>query len=86
MRIIFIILIFPLALFGQDNNLGTACDAAINAVLEISVNYLMHKNYVNLTENIEFKTKKDSIDWNNAQLIKWQITEPKYSLKIINHE
>jgi len=86
MRIIFIILIFPLALFGQDNNLGTACDAAINAVLEISVNYLIHKNDVNLAENIEFKTKKDSIDWNNAQLIKWQIIEPKYSLQITNDE
>ena len=86
MRIIFIILIFPLALFGQDNNRGTACDAAINAVLEISVNYLMHKNDVNLTENVEFKTKKDSIDWNDTQLIKWQIIEPKDSVKIINHD
>ena len=80
MRIIFIILIFPLALFGQDNNLGTACDAAINAVLEITANYLVHKNDVNPAENIEFKIKKDSIDWNDAQLLKWQIIEPKDSL------
>ena len=86
MRIIFIILIFPLALFGQNNNLGTACDAAINAVLEITVNYLVHKNDVNSAENIEFKIKKDSIEWNDAQFLKWQIIEPKDSLKIINDE
>jgi len=86
MRIIFIILIFPLTLFGQNNNLGTACDAAINAVLEITANYLVHKNDVNPAENIEFKIKKDSIDWNDAQLLKWQIIEPKDSLKIINDE
>ena len=86
MRIIFIILIFTLALFGQNNNLGTACDAAINAVLEITVNYLVHKNDVNPAENIEFKIKRDSIDWNDAQLLKWQIIEPKDSLKIINDE
>ena len=86
MRIIFIILIFPLALFGQNNNLGTACDTAINAVLEITANYLVHKNDVNPADNIEFKIKKDSIDWNDAQLLKWQIIEPKASLKIINDE
>jgi len=81
MRIIFIILIFPLALFGQNNNLGTPCDAAINAVLEITANYLLHKNVVDPVENLELKTKKDSIDWNDSQLIKWQIIEPKDSLK-----
>ena len=86
MRIIFIILIFPLALFGQDNNLGTACDAAINAVLEISVNYLQHKNDVEPSLDLEIKTKKDSIDWSDAQLIKWQIIEPKDSVKIINND
>ena len=79
MRIIFIILAFPLALFGQDNNLGTACDAAINAVLEITTNYLQHKNDVDPAEYLEFKTKKDSIDWNNKQLIKWKIIEKKDS-------
>ena len=86
MRIIFIILIFPLALFGQDNNLGTACDAAINVVLEISANYLLNKNDVDPTENLEFKTKKDSINWDHKQRMIWQLIETKASLKIINHE
>jgi len=86
MRIIFIILIFPLALFGQDYNVGASFDAAINAALEITANYLQHKNDVEPSGNLEIKTKKDSIDWNDAQLIKWQIIEPKDSLKIINYE
>jgi len=85
MRIIFIILIFPLALFGQVNKVGAPVDAAINAALEITANYLQHKNDVEPSGDLEIKTKKDSIDWNNAQLIKWQIIEPKDSLKIINH-
>ena len=86
MRIIFIILIFPLALFGQDNNVGAPVDAAINAALEITANYLQHKNDVEPSGNLEIKTKNNSIDWSDAQLIKWQIIEPKDSLKIINHE
>ena len=32
---------------------------------------------------LEIKTKKNSIDWSDAQLIKWRIIEPKDSLKII---
>ena len=86
MRIIFIILIFPLALFGQDNNVGDPCDAAINAALEITANYFQHKNDVDPAENLEIQTKKDSIDWNDIQLIKWQIIELKDSVKIINHD
>ena len=81
MRIIFIILVFPLALFGQNNNVSTACDATINSVLEITVNYLQHKNDVDPDEHLEFKTKKYSIDWNHKQLMKWQIIVPKDSLK-----
>ena len=33
--------------------------------------------------NLEIKTKNNSIDWSDAQLIKWRIIEPKDSLKII---
>ena len=86
MRIIFIILVFPLAFFGRDNNVGTACDVAINEVLEITVNYLQHKNDVDPDEHLQFKTKKYSIDWNSKQLMKWQIIKPKDSLKIINDD
>ena len=77
---------FPFVLFGHDNNVGAPCDAVINAALEITANYLQHKNDVEPSENLEFKTKKDSIDWSDSQFIKWQIIEPKDSLKIINYE
>ena len=81
-----IILAFPLALFGQDNNVGTVCDAAINSVLEITVNYLQHKNDVDPDKHLEFKTKQYSIDWKNKQLMKWQIIKPKDLPKIINYD
>jgi len=71
MRIILIILIFPLALFGLDNNLCTAWDAATNVVLELTVNYLVHKNYVEPNLKLEITAKNDEIDWDDAQLIKW---------------
>jgi len=83
MRIIFIILIFPFALFGQDYNVMSPSDILINTVLESTGNYIEHKNDVDPAENLEIQTKKDSIDWNDTQLIKWQINEPKDSLKII---
>ena len=75
MRIIFIILIFPLALFGQDNNVGSLLDTDINVVFELTVNYV-EPNF-----KLEISTKNDSINWNDAQLIKWHIMEPKNSLK-----
>ena len=58
-------------------------DAAINSALEITANYLQHKNDVEPSGNLEIKTKNNSIDWSDAQLIKWRIIEPKDSLKII---
>ena len=51
MGIIFIILTFPLGIFGQDNNVGPHCDAAMNAVLEVTaISYyikmiLIHLNF-----------------------------------------
>ena len=87
MRIYILILFFiPCALLAQDTKIMTTQDALINAVLTNTVNYLEHKNDVDPAEHLELKTKKDSIDWNNKQLIKWQIIEPKDSLKIINYE
>jgi len=44
---------------------------------------LQHKNDVEPSGNLEIKTKNNSIDWSDAQLIKWRIIEPKDSLKII---
>ena len=76
----------PFALFGQDYNVMSPSDILINTVLESTGNYIEHKNDVDPAENLEIQTKKDSIDWNDTQLIKWQIIEPKDSVKIINHD
>jgi len=80
------VITFPFALFGQDYNVMSPADILINTVLESTGNYIEHKNDVDPAENLEIQTKKDSIDWNDTKLIKWQINEPKDSLKIINHD
>ena len=71
--------------FGQQNSnqMGSSMDAAINTVLEYTFKYLSKDNFY--TPNVEFKisTKKDSIDWNNTQFIKWKIIQLKDSLQII---
>ena len=71
--------------FGQQNSnkMGNSKDAAINTVVEIAFECLSKDVF--FTPNGEFKisTKKDSIDWNNTQLIKWKVIQPKNSLQII---
>ena len=71
--------------FGQQNSnqMGSCMDAAINTVLEYTFEYLSKDNFH--TPNGEFKisTKKDSIDWNNTQFIKWKIIQQMDSLQII---
>ena len=82
MKIYIVILLFiPCALLAQDTKVMTIQDVLINTVLETTANYLEHKKDVDPAENLEVNPKKDSIDWNNKQLIKWQIIEPKDSLK-----
>ena len=75
----------PMIGFRQQNSnqMGSSMDAAINTVLEYTFEYLSKDNFH--TPNGEFKisTKKDSIDWNNTQFIKWKIIQPKDSLQII---
>ena len=71
--------------FGQQNSnqMGNSKDAAINTVVEIAFECLSKDVF--FTPNGEFKisTKKDSIDWNNTQFIKWKVIQPKDSLQII---
>ena len=85
-RLIFIFLLIPFIFLAQDPKVMTPTDAVINIVLESTANYLEHKDDVDPAKDLNINTKSDSIDWNNKQLIKWQIIEPKDSLKIINHE
>ena len=84
-KILIIFITLPMIGFGQQNSnqMGSSMDAAINTVLEYTFEYLSKDNFY--TPNGEFKisTKKDSIDWNNTQFIKWKIIQPKDSLQII---
>ena len=84
-KLLFILLFLPMIGFGQKNSnqMGNSMDAAINIVLEYTFEYLSKDNFS--TPNGEFKisTKKDSIDCNNTQFIKWKVIQPKDSLKII---
>ena len=83
--LLLILLFLPIIGFGQKNTnqMGNSMDAAINIVLEYTFEYLSKDNFA--TPNGEFKisTKKDSIDWNNTQFIKWKVIQPKDSLQII---
>ena len=80
-KLILIFLLIPFISLAQDTKVMTIQDVLINTVLETTANYLEHKNDVNPVDNLEFTSKKDSIDWNNKQFIKWQIIELKGSLK-----
>ena len=80
-KLILIFLLIPFISLAQDTKVMTIQDVLINTVLENTANYLEHKNDVDPAENLEANAKKDSIDWNNKQLIKWKIFEPKDSLK-----
>lgn len=78
-----ILLCLPIIVFGQDIKYFTITDLVINQVLENTSNYLEHKNDFNLNGKLEISIKNVSIDWNNIQLIKWQIIEAKDSLEIM---
>ena len=81
-KILLIFLLIPSISFAQDPNVWTTQDLIINAVLENTGNYLNQKNDVSPIIDLKVSpTKQDSIDWNRSSLNKWQIVEPKDSLK-----
>ena len=81
-NLFFTLLCIPLIGFGQINE-QSPLDALINVVLEGTSNYFEHRN--NVVHNNEFKisTKKNCINWNSSQLMKWKIIAHKDSLEII---
>ena len=84
-KLLFLLIFFPLIGFGQQisNQMGNSTDAAINTVLENAFEYLRKDNFFTFTGEFKISTKKDSIDWNNTQFIKWKVIQLKDSLKII---
>lgn len=70
--------------FSQDPNVWTTQDLIINAVLENTGSYLNKKKDIIPIIDLKFlPSKQDSIDWNRSSLNKWQIIDPKDSLRVI---
>jgi len=84
--LLLIFLLMPFVCKSQDQHVMRTEDVLINAVLENTVNYFENKNKKEI-KPIEIKHhKKDSVNWQKSSLNKWQIIEPKDSVKIINHD
>ena len=83
--LLLILLFLPIIGFGQKNTnqMGNSMDAAINTVLEYTFEYLSKDNFYIPNGEFKISTKKDSIDWNNTQFIKWKVIQPNNSLQII---
>jgi hypothetical protein len=84
-KLLLILLCLPMIGFGQQNSnqMGNSTDAAINIVLENVFEYLSKDDFFTPNGEFNISTKKDSIDWDNTQFIKWKVIQPKDSLQII---
>lgn len=83
-KLLLILICLPIIGFGQKNlnQIGNSMDAAINTILEIAFECFSKDDI--FTPNYKFKiyTKKDSINWDNTQFIKWKVIKPKGSFQI----
>ena len=84
-KLLLILLCLPLIGFGQQNTnqMGNSTDAVINTVLEIAFECLSKDDFFTLNGEFKISTKKDSINWDNTQFIKWKLIQRKDSLQII---
>ena len=79
--LLLIFLLMPCVCKSQDQNVMRTEDVLINVALENTANYFENKNKKEI-KPIEVKPhKKDSVNWEKSSLIKWQIIEPKDTLK-----
>ena len=81
-----IFLLMPFVCKSQDQNVMRTEDVLINVVLENTANYFENKNKKEIKPLVITLNKKDSVNWEKSSLNKWQIIEPKDSVKIINHD
>ena len=84
--LLLIFLLMPFVCKSQDQNVMRTEDILINVVLENTVNYFENKNQKEIKPLVITPNKKDSVNWEKSSLNKWQIIEPKDSVKIINHD
>ena len=83
-KIFLTILVLPCALLAQDTKVMNSNDIVINIVLESTASYLENLNQKEINSLEINPSKKDSMNWRKASLNKWNIIEPKDSLKIIS--
>lgn len=76
-----IFLLMPFVCKSQDQNVMRTEDVLINVVLENTANYFENKNKKEIKPLVITANKKDSVNWQKSTLIKWQIIEPKDTLK-----
>ena len=79
--LLLIFLLMPFVCKSQDQNVMRTEDVLINVVLENTVNYFENKNKKEIKPLVITPNKKDSVNWEKSSLIKWQIIEPKDTLK-----
>ena len=84
--LLLIFLLMPFVCKSQDQNVMRTEDVLINVVLENTANYFENKNKKEIKPLVITTNKKDSVNWQKSSLNKWQIIEPKDSVKIINHD
>ena len=79
--LLLIFLLMPFVCKSQDQNVMRTEDVLINVVLENTANYFENKNKKEIKPLVITPNKKDSLNWEKSSLIKWQIIEPKDTLK-----
>jgi len=79
--LLLIFLLMPFVCKSQDQNVMRNEDVLINIVLENTLNYFKNKNKKEIKPLVITPNKKDSVNWGESSLIKWQIIEPKDTLK-----
>ena len=79
--LLLIFLLMPFVCKSQDQNVMRNEDVLINIVLENTANYFKNKNKKEIKPLVITPNKKDSVNWGESSLIKWQIIEPKDTLK-----
>ena len=84
-KLLLILLCLPIICFGQENSnqMGNSMDAVINTVLENTFEYLSKDDFSAPNGKFKISSKKDSIDWDHTQFIKWKVIKPKDSLPMI---
>ena len=79
--LLLIFLLMPFVCKSQDQNVMRTEDVLINVVFESTANYFENKNKKEIKPLVITPNRKDSVNWKKSSLNKWQVIEPKDTLK-----